>query len=252
MQLEFVANYTESIPTNERIVLPMHIPLTGRDAHQVPERAALFEILARHPHTLSISAHLHMQGHFFLGIEEGNPGAIHHHWNSPTASGSWWRGRRDPGNGATLGVDGKGPGKRPSLRTGAGRRRGTSRQRRICAARCVPLHPPLEGRPARRPPPAGQSLDRSGEHRDVRRARYRAQDHPHRAGRIVSQSYGLQYNPQGDGRTAAAAGGAGYSTSTDRFGAVSRSGLSWSSTRAGSRRVFPATSAVLTTINCER
>jgi hypothetical protein len=95
MQLEFVANYTESIPTNERIVLPMHIPLTGRDAHQVPELAALFEILARHPHTLSISAHLHMQGHFFLGIEEGNPGAIHHHWNSPTASGSWWRGRRD-------------------------------------------------------------------------------------------------------------------------------------------------------------
>ena len=94
-QLEFVANYTESIPIDERIVLLMHIPLIGRDAHQVPERAALLEILARHPHTLSISAHLHMQGHFFLGEEEGNPGAVHHHWNSPTASGSWWRGRRD-------------------------------------------------------------------------------------------------------------------------------------------------------------
>jgi hypothetical protein len=76
-------------------VLLMHIPLVGRDAHQVPERAAQFEILARHPHTQSISAHSHMQGHFFLGEEEGNPGAIHHHWNSPTASGSWWRGRRD-------------------------------------------------------------------------------------------------------------------------------------------------------------
>jgi hypothetical protein len=94
-QLEFVAHYTESVPEDERIVLLMHIPLVGRDAHQVPERDALFEILAGHPRTLSISAHTHMQGHLFLGSEEGNPGPTHHHWNSPTASGSWWRGRRD-------------------------------------------------------------------------------------------------------------------------------------------------------------
>lgn len=94
-QLEFVAQYVDGVPHDERIVLLMHIPLVGRDAHQVPERAALFEILARHPYVQSISAHSHMQGHVFLAEEEGNPGAVHHHWNSPTASGSWWHGRRD-------------------------------------------------------------------------------------------------------------------------------------------------------------
>ena len=94
-QLDFIAHYTKSVPTDERIVLLMHIPLVGRKGHQVPERRALFKILARHPHFLSISAHSHMQAHFFLGEEEGNPGALHHHWNSPTASGSWWRGRHD-------------------------------------------------------------------------------------------------------------------------------------------------------------
>ncbi len=94
-QLRFVEQYVATVPRNERIVLLMHIPLVGHDVHQVPERAALFEILADHRYTLSISGHSHMQAHAFLGEEAGNPGAIHHHWNSPTTSGSWWRGRRD-------------------------------------------------------------------------------------------------------------------------------------------------------------
>jgi len=98
-QLEFVERYVESVPDDERVVLLMHIPLVGRDGHQVPQRGALLEILARHPHAQSISAHSHLQGHVFLAAreagDEDDSGATHHHWNSPTASGSWWRGRRD-------------------------------------------------------------------------------------------------------------------------------------------------------------
>ena len=95
MQLEFIEAYVSSVPKDERIVLLMHIPLVGRDGHQVPQRQELYKILAKHPHTQSISAHTHMQGHVFLGEKDGNHGPIHHHWNSPTAAGSWWRGRPD-------------------------------------------------------------------------------------------------------------------------------------------------------------
>ncbi|MCP5045397.1 MAG: metallophosphoesterase [bacterium] len=94
-QLAFIANYVATVPRDESIVLLMHVPLVGSGVHQVPERDRLFEILQDHPHHWSISAHTHMQGHAFIGPEAGNSGALHHHWNSSTASGSWWRGRFD-------------------------------------------------------------------------------------------------------------------------------------------------------------
>ncbi len=94
-QLEFIRNYVADVPTDERIVLLMHIPLVGLDSRPIPQSRQLFEILARHPHTLSISAHTHMQSHYFLGEAEGNPGPVHHHWISATTSGSWWMGTPD-------------------------------------------------------------------------------------------------------------------------------------------------------------
>ncbi len=89
--LRFIENYLEGVPRDEQIVFMMHIPLVGDERNQVPQRDRLFEILAEHEHHWSISAHTHTQSHRF--VEMGN--GTHHHWNSSTASGSWWRGRRD-------------------------------------------------------------------------------------------------------------------------------------------------------------
>ncbi len=36
-----------------------------------------------------------MHAHHFLGREDGNPGAVHHHYNAGATCGSWWRGRPD-------------------------------------------------------------------------------------------------------------------------------------------------------------
>ena len=94
-QLRFLERYLARVPKDERVVLLIHIPLVdGHGRCREPCRAIL-ERLASHPHTLSISGHTHIQGHHFLGPEDGNPGPVHHHWNSPTASGSWWRGAPD-------------------------------------------------------------------------------------------------------------------------------------------------------------
>ena len=96
-QLDFIERYLATVPKHELVVLMMHIPLVGEGGNQVPQRRQLLELLASHPHTLSVSAHTHVQAHHFLGPEEGNPGPIHHHWNSGTASGNWWMGTQGRG-----------------------------------------------------------------------------------------------------------------------------------------------------------
>ena len=93
--LRFVENYLAGVDPEAQVVFLMHIPLAGNPRNPVVQRERLFEILAGRENHWSISAHTHMQGHLFLGAESGNPGAVHHHWNSGTASGSWWRGRKD-------------------------------------------------------------------------------------------------------------------------------------------------------------
>ncbi|MDP6980554.1 MAG: calcineurin-like phosphoesterase family protein [Myxococcota bacterium] len=93
--LAFIENYAAVVPPDEQIVLLMHIPLIGDRTNQVPQRDRLFEILEGHEFSWSISAHTHMQAHVFLHPELDATARAHHHWNSGTASGSWWRGRRD-------------------------------------------------------------------------------------------------------------------------------------------------------------
>jgi hypothetical protein len=95
-QLEFLRNYLETVPRRDLVVLAMHIPLAGPPPHEVAQRRALFEILSGHPHTLSISAHTHLQEQRFFAAQEGWNGAQpHHHLNLGTTSGSWWRGAPD-------------------------------------------------------------------------------------------------------------------------------------------------------------
>ncbi len=96
-QLEFVENLVATIPSDERIVLAMHIPLYQRQGgkHSTPEHGRLMEILSGHPHTMSWSAHTHMLWSEFLGADKGyatSTGSEHHHVNAGATSGSWWRG----------------------------------------------------------------------------------------------------------------------------------------------------------------
>lgn len=93
-QIAFVRNYLHHVPRRNLVVLLMHIPLW-----QVPEeeRRQLFDALAPFPHTLSFSAHTHIQTHYFFTREQGWQGERpHHHVNTVTASGSWWTGVPDP------------------------------------------------------------------------------------------------------------------------------------------------------------
>jgi hypothetical protein len=91
-QLDFVRNYLHAVPRRDLVVLAVHIPLDGFDAEYIPQRRALFEVLAGHPHTLSLSAHSHVQYHHFFGTQDGGAaGRTHHHLNRAAAAGSWWR-----------------------------------------------------------------------------------------------------------------------------------------------------------------
>jgi hypothetical protein len=90
-QLAFVRNDLALLPKEQLVVLTMHIPIT-----QIQERKELFDLLARHSHTLSLSAHTHIQQYLFLGPKDDWPGsAPHHHMNVATACGCWWRGAPD-------------------------------------------------------------------------------------------------------------------------------------------------------------
>ncbi|MFQ5805883.1 MAG: calcineurin-like phosphoesterase C-terminal domain-containing protein [Phycisphaerae bacterium] len=90
-QLEFVRNDLALVPRDQLVVLNMHIPIV-----QIKEHKELFKLLAEHPHTLSFSAHTHINEHLFLGPENDWPGAQpHHHVNFVTACGGWWTGAPD-------------------------------------------------------------------------------------------------------------------------------------------------------------
>lgn len=90
-QLEFIGQDLALVPPEKLVVLTMHIPLV-----EVEDRAELFRLLEGRPHTLSLSAHWHLQGHAFLSTEDGwNGPQPHHHLILATVCGSWWTGAPD-------------------------------------------------------------------------------------------------------------------------------------------------------------
>jgi hypothetical protein len=90
-QLEFVRNDLAHVPKNRLVVVAMHIPLL-----EITNREALYRLLEDRPHTLSLSAHTHVQRHIFLGEKEGWKGQNpHHHLNHATVCGSWFCGAPD-------------------------------------------------------------------------------------------------------------------------------------------------------------
>lgn len=95
-QLTFIENDLKYVPKDRLIVLAFHIPLSEPegDAYRDEDRLALFQLLKDYPHTLSLSAHTHIQKQDFFGREEGwlqeEP---HHHYNVGTTSGDWYSGK---------------------------------------------------------------------------------------------------------------------------------------------------------------
>ncbi|MFH5833145.1 calcineurin-like phosphoesterase C-terminal domain-containing protein [Halalkalibaculum sp. DA384] len=98
-QLTFLENDLKHVSKDKLVVLAFHIPLIvpeGRRTFRIEDRSRLFDLLKDYPHTLSLSAHTHIQQFAFYGEDRGwhreNP---HIHYNVGTTSGDWWSGVPD-------------------------------------------------------------------------------------------------------------------------------------------------------------
>ncbi|PAU92750.1 metallophosphoesterase [Aliifodinibius salipaludis] len=101
-QLTFIENDLKHVPSDHLIVLALHIPITlprwreGDKYFRMEDRQKLFDLLSDYPHTLSLSAHTHVQRLQFLDEEQGWKGENPHlHYNVGTTNGDWWSG--EPG-----------------------------------------------------------------------------------------------------------------------------------------------------------
>lgn len=96
-QLAFIKNDLAFVPKDRLIVLAMHIPLFDEDygdSFRDSDRTALFELLEEFPHTLSLSAHTHLQRQYFFDEDDGwKQLKPHHHYNVGTTSGDWYKGK---------------------------------------------------------------------------------------------------------------------------------------------------------------
>ena len=96
-QMSFIRNYLEQVPEDELVMFLMHIPWVGSTPWKdEAEREELFSLLASHPHTVSLAAHMHRHYHRFIGPGDGWPGEKPHHLMSMgTVCGAWWAGAPD-------------------------------------------------------------------------------------------------------------------------------------------------------------
>lgn len=97
-QLSFIENDLEYVPNDHLVVLAFHIPIPESDngSYRISDRRRLFNLLKDYPHTLSLSAHTHIQQFNFFDEEAGwNQLEPHIHYNAGTTSGDWWSGVPD-------------------------------------------------------------------------------------------------------------------------------------------------------------
>ncbi|GAB3335371.1 calcineurin-like phosphoesterase family protein [Larkinella ripae] len=96
-QLAFIENDLKHVPKDHLVVLCHHIPLSGEnESFRKTDQQRLFNTLKDFPHTLSLSAHTHIQQHFFYGKEAGFDRATpHHEYNVGTTSGDWYSGENN-------------------------------------------------------------------------------------------------------------------------------------------------------------
>jgi hypothetical protein len=93
-QLQFVRNVLAHVPREQLVVLSMHIPLATYQGSKNPadntaDGAALLDLLAGRPHSVSFSGHMHLTEHHYLGPQ------AHHHHVLAAACGGWWGGPPD-------------------------------------------------------------------------------------------------------------------------------------------------------------
>lgn len=99
-QLQFVAAYLAAVPADDLVVVCTHIPMVhGLEAREpiTPQFPQLLQLLSGHPHTLSLSGHMHYTYSAYFGAESGYhaDGARHLHLSAPATSGNWYAGPLD-------------------------------------------------------------------------------------------------------------------------------------------------------------
>lgn len=97
---QFMENDLKHVPQDHLIVIAFHIPLfdssEDNDTFKDEDRERFFALLEDYPHTLSLSAHTHLQRHDFFTQKEGwKRDTPHHHYNVGTTSGDWYSGKLD-------------------------------------------------------------------------------------------------------------------------------------------------------------
>ena len=91
-QLEFIRNDLALLDKDQLVVLSMH----GPENQFKQNRRELFEILEKHPRTLSVAGHDHQTMHLFLDSKYDWHGSQPHHlYISGAVSGAWWTGFPD-------------------------------------------------------------------------------------------------------------------------------------------------------------
>jgi len=93
-QLSFIENDLQLVPKDHLIVMAFHIPLQMQDGvYRKEDRDRLFYLLKDFPHTLSLSAHTHLQRNNFYSKKDGwLQDKPHHEYNAGTTSGDWYSG----------------------------------------------------------------------------------------------------------------------------------------------------------------
>lgn len=99
-QMAFIKNDLKHVSKDKLVVVAFHIPpfseRSGGRTFRPADRDELFNLLDDYPHTLSLSAHTHIQEVIFYGEEDGWYGKQPHlHYNVGTTSGDWWSGVPD-------------------------------------------------------------------------------------------------------------------------------------------------------------
>ncbi len=96
-QMEFLRNEINRLEKDQLLVLLAHIPYEGSTAWEdEAEKTAFYELISRHPNTITLAAHTHRHYHHFIDREQGFPGDNPHHMVSVgTLCGAWWTGAPD-------------------------------------------------------------------------------------------------------------------------------------------------------------
>lgn len=102
-QLRFIENDLKVVPKDYLVVLSFHIPLVFdvpySNTFRERDQQRLFELLKEFPHTLTLSAHTHIQGIHYISQEwHWQQEQPHVHFNVGAACGDWWSGVPDEDN----------------------------------------------------------------------------------------------------------------------------------------------------------